>query len=297
MNSAAAGYLIQSDPSQLSVETWSTWTLPFMNRTSAQLQYRDKLREALMCLKGTGALQATHTTQQATRGPDVENLLFYNVGASTFRHLAKDALRFERRNAPPPVAPTPIDFEAKHHTRYEVMGGNHSPFPYANAHALVAGADIDCTSSKQTRDVAGLWRSFKTAMVISTESAQIEGNSFSVQFILSAPAGHRFNLSNVVKPLTDALISALHSYEGIQLEEVTSRVSACLMCTPHIGRALLLDRRTALLGPRAVPHLRNKGLQWSPADDGLIACEILRETSQEDSSIEVRARLFSVPTV
>lgn len=297
MNSAAAGYLIQSDPSQLSVESWSTWTLPFMNRTSAQSQYRDKLREALMCLKGNGVLQATYTTQQATRGPDVENLLFYNVGASTFRHLVKDALRFERRNAPLPLAPAPLDFEARHHTRYEVKGGNRLPFHYTNAHALVARADIVCASSMQTRDVAGLWRSFKTAMVISAGLAQIKGNSFSVQFVLSAPARHRFNLSSVVKPLTDALISALHSYEGTQLEEVASRVSACLTCTPHIGRALLLETRTALLGPRSVPHLRSKGLQWSPADDGLIACEILRESSQEDSSIEVRARLFSAPTI
>src|SRR5258708_6969560 len=132
MNTAPAGYLIHSDPCQLSVETWSTWALPFMNRTPAQSQYRNELREALMRLRADGMLHATHTSQHIPRGPDVENLLFYNVGASAFRHLAKDALRFERRNAPPPKALARLDFEARHHMRYEVKGAKHSPFHHTH---------------------------------------------------------------------------------------------------------------------------------------------------------------------
>jgi hypothetical protein len=293
MNTAPAGYLIHSDPCQLSVETWSAWALPFMNRTPAQSQYRNELREALLRLRADDVLHATHTSQHNPRGPDVENLLFYNVGASTFRHLAKDGLRFERRNALPPEAPTRLDFEARHHTRYEVKGAKHSPFHYTNADAFVASADIVYIASRQVRDLAGLWRSFKTSMVINAGSTPFKGKSFSVQFTISAPARHRFNLTDVVKPLTDAFISALHCYQGVQLEEVVSRVSVCLRCSPHMVRELLLDMRSALLGPRAVPHLRGKGLQWSPADDGLIACEVLRETPLGDGSIEIRGRLFS----
>jgi hypothetical protein len=279
------------------VETWSTWALPFMNRTPAQEQYRKTLREALMSLRPDGVLHATHSSLHVHRGSDVENLLFYNVGASAFRTLAKDALRFERRNAPPPTPPARLDFEARHHIRYEVKRAEHSLFHHTNADALVASTGADCMASRQLRDLAGLWRLFKTGMVISAGSTLLQGNSFSVQFTISAPERHRFNLTDVVKPLTDAFISALHCYEGVHLEEVACRVSTFLNCPPQIARELLLDSHSALLGPRAVPHLRAKGLQWSPADDGLIACEIIRDTSPADGSIEVRGRLFSAPTL
>jgi hypothetical protein len=295
MTTAPANYLIHPDPSRLSVEAWTKWALPFDKHTPVQLQYRNELRTALMGLRAENLLHATHTSQHARRGPDVENLLFYNVRAAAFRHLAKDALRFERRNAPPPAAPEPLDFEARHHVRYEVRTTRELPFHYTTADACVASARTVCTEAKQVKDLAGLWRSFKSAMVGNAGATGLERNSFSIQLTISAPLRYRFNLTSIVKPLTDAFISALHCYRGEQLDEVVRRVSLCLTCAPDTIRELLLDTRSALLGPRAVPHLRDKGVQWSPADDGLIACEILRETSPADSAIEVRGCLFSAP--
>jgi hypothetical protein len=73
-------YWIQSDPCHLFVEAWSSWAMPFMNRTTVQSQYRNDLREALMRLTPSGVLTATHTSQHGPREPDVENLLFYIVG-------------------------------------------------------------------------------------------------------------------------------------------------------------------------------------------------------------------------
>lgn len=293
MSTAPANYLIHTDPSRLSVEAWTKWALPFDKHTPVQLQYRNELRTGLMGLRGETLLHATHTSQHAPRGPDVENLLFYNVRAAAFRHLAKDALRFERRNAPPPPAPNPLDVEARHHVRYEVRATGESRFHYTTADACVASARTVCTATRQIKDLAGLWLSFKSAMVGNAGSIRLEANSFSIQLTISAPARYRFNLTSIVKPLTDAFISALHCYQGEQLDEVVRRVSLCLTCGPDAIRQL--DTRSALLGPRAVPHLRAKGVQWSPADDGLIACEILRETSPADSAIEVRGCLFSAP--
>jgi hypothetical protein len=297
MNAGPSGYWIRSDPCRLFVEAWSSWALPFMNRTAVQSQYRDDLRQALSGLTPGGGLTATHTSQYGPRAPDVENLLFYNVGTSVFRPLAKDGLQFQRTNAPPPEAPTRLDFEARHHVRYEASGTNRSPFHHTNADAVIASANASCVAPTQIRDLADLWRSFKTAMVMDADSAQLTGRSFAVQFTILAAARHRLNLTDIVKPLTDAFTSALHCYQGVQLEEVVNRVSARLRCPSHTAHALLLDTRAALLGPRAVPHLRGDGLQWSPADESLIGCEILRETSQGDTSIEIRARLFSASTL
>jgi hypothetical protein len=290
------GYLIRSDPGKSFVETWSEWPLPFMNRTPAQSRYRDDLRNAITHLKAGSVLHATHTSRSSSRGPDLENLLFYNIGVSVFRGFAMDVLRFERKKALLPETPARLDFEAQHHVRYEVTGREGSPFHYTAADTLVASAGIVCSAPQQVRDLACLWRSFKTAMVIDARRTGLIGSSFAVQFTISAPPRHRFNLTGIVKPLTDAFVSALHWYRGVQLEEVVNRVSGCLACPPMTARELLLDTRSALLGPRAVPYLRSNGLQWSPADDGLIACQLIRKTSPGDSSIEIHGSLFAVPS-
>lgn len=295
MSTAAGSYLIHSDP--LSVEAWTAWALPYDRHTPAQLQYRHELRTALMRLRPDSVLHATHTSRPAPRAPDVENLLFYNLRSAVFRRLAKDALRFERRNAPPPEAPRPLDFEARHHVRYEIKATNQPPLHHMVDDARVASAVTICKTAKQIKDVAGLWRSFKTAMVGDATSTRLPGDSFSLRLTISAPAQHHFDLAKVVKPLTDAFISALHCYSGEQLEEVATRVSLRLACPPDEIRELLLDTRSALLGPRAVPHPWRKVVQWSPADDGLVACEILRETSPGDSAIEVRGCLFGAASL
>jgi hypothetical protein len=276
----------------LFVEAWSLWALPFMNRSAAQSQYRDDLRQSLRQLTPGDVLAATHTSPHGPRAPDVENLLFYNVGSSVFGPLAKDGLQFRRINGPPPEAPTTLAFEPRHHVRYEVTEISRSQFHHTRAGALIASANATCDVPTQLRDLAGLWRSFKTTTVMGGGSTQIAGTSFAVQFTIKAPARHRLNLTDIVKPLTDSFTSALHSYQGDQLDEVVNRVSARLRCPSRTAHALLVDSRAALLGPRAVPHLRGDGLQWSPADENLIGCEIRREALQEDMPVEIRACLF-----
>jgi hypothetical protein len=296
MSGAPPSYFIHLDACRSSVDAWTAWALPFRDRrTLVHSQYCRELQEALACLKADGSLRATHTSQRESRAPDVENLLFYNVGVSAFRHLAQNALRFERKNAPPAEPSTGLGFQARHHVRYEVDGTGQSHSTYMASSACVASSSALCTAAKQVKDVHCLWRAFKTAMICETAPPRLDSNSFSLHLTLSAPARHRLNLADIVKPLTDAFISALHCYQGERLDEVVSRISLRLACSPDTVRELLLDARSALLGPREVPYLRDKGVQWSPADDGLIACEILRETPPGDGSIEVRGRVFSAP--
>jgi hypothetical protein len=296
MSGGSPGYFIQLNTCRSSVDAWTAWALPFRDRrTAVHSQYCRELQEALACLKADGSLRATHTSLRESRAPDVENLLFYNVGVSAFRHLARSALRFERRNAPPVETSTDLGFEARHHVRYEVDRTGQSHPDYTASGACVASSSALCTAAKQVKDVHGLWRAFKTAMVCKAASPRLDRSSFSLQLTISAPARHRLNLADIVKPLTDAFISALHCYQGQRLDEAASRISLRLACPPDTVRELLLNARVALLGPREVPYLRDKGVQWSPADDGLIACEILRETPPGDGSIEVRGRVFSAP--
>jgi hypothetical protein len=268
-------YYVQHRPQERCVEAWSAWRLPFDGLKPPQVAYRAELRRALGCLKANGALRAIYTSPQPVAGsdPDLENVLFYNVGTSAFRDTAKLILRFERRFGPVPHPPVEQDFVPRHHVSYQVS----DCIEAAPIGSKIAEASVICREAHELKDLAGLWRAFKTAMTCPGNT--LHKGPFALHLVISAREGQSFNLAEVVKPLADAFISALHAYEGRQLDAVVTRLSSRLECAPELVRDLLLQRRTAALGGRAVPHLRGAGLQWSPSDDLLVAGEVVRETT------------------
>src|SRR5262245_46133260 len=117
LNSA---YYIQSDQLGSWIEAWSVWHLPFMHLSTDQRRYKFDLGKAVEKLTGQGVLRATYTSRDTRRSPDLENVLFYNVGPARFKNAAVDVLRFERRFDAPPEMPLSPGFEATHHVRYQI---------------------------------------------------------------------------------------------------------------------------------------------------------------------------------
>ena len=210
---------------------------------------------------------------KVTRNLDTENVLFYNVGAAPFRNVATRILRFDRIRASPPASPSLLAFEPRHYVRYqrETRGNT---FQYVEGPKLAHCLPVVLGSISEIRDktkLPRLWWLFKRAVVKATGATWSPRDPFAVQLHISGPAKCRLNLADVVKPLMDGFISALHHYEGNQLDDVAGRISILLKHPIQYVRRFLLDDRNALLGPRAVPHLYGDGLQWSPADHHLIA--------------------------
>jgi hypothetical protein len=249
-----------------------------MNLTATQFQFRDELRRAIVGLRANGILEAIYTSPGGRRAPDVENILFYNVGTSVFREVGKRVLRFTRKSAPVRDVPAGLSFGPCYHVRYQV-GGTETSLPDAGAGAAVR-AQIVCRRLKELKELPALWKAFRAAMISIAETSGESSDPFTLRMVISAPKSCRINLAEVMKPLADAFISALHRYQGEQLDEIVSRLSIQLSSSPEDVRQLLLRVRATVLGPRAVPHLRARGLQWSPADDLLAAGEFVRETSE-----------------
>lgn len=288
---STGGYLIRPDPAGSFVEAWSAWHLPFEPRQAPQLEYRAQLRDAIARLRAGEGLTATYICPSVVPGLDVENVLFYNVGTSVFRNVTKRALRFARISAIPPAPPVPLDFDARHYVRYRLVTPE-APSCNAAVRPAVAQAQIILRDVGEMKSLANLWQSFKVAMIPGAGTESLIGKPFEVWLVISAPA-QRPPLVEVMKPLIDAFISALHSYQGAQLDAVTDRLSARLAIAPDLARSLLLHAETAVLGPRAVPYLRGDGLQWSPADDLLVAGELRLETVEGDGPIAIDGRVFA----
>lgn len=282
-------FCIQSDQHRSFVEAWTAWHLPFMKLTPAQQHYRACLRGGIASLAADG-MRATYASRIVTRNLDTENVLFYNVGAAPFREVAKQSLRFERSDAVPPPRRA-LAFEPLHYVRYQAEKRS-TPFEYVEGEKLAHCLPLALAAFKEIRELPRLWWLFKRAIEKTANAAWPPSDPFVVQIHISAPAHNRLNLADVVKPVMDGFISALHHYEGSQLDVVAGRIADLLDAPIPEVRSLLLEDRSALLGPRAVPHARGEGLQWSPADHLLIAGEVLRDVSPDDQLVQVRGSLF-----
>ncbi|MGC1411207.1 MAG: hypothetical protein WA864_19975 [Acetobacteraceae bacterium] len=282
---ASTGYLIKTSPHQ--VEAWSAWALPFVHLSTEQSCFREMLRDAIGCLDPCSGLRATYSTVQP-RGPDLENLLFYNVGSHPFAKVGKDRIRFERLVE----SPLTMNDQLLHHVCYRIEGEG-TLFLATNGTCLAeSSADFPLTLVGNEL-IARLWKEFKKNLhVLGARSSSV--GRFAAQIALKAPAERR--LDTKMKRLLDAFLSALHSYSGNQLEDVVRRLASVLHETDQkLLRDLLCDPRLAILEPRRTPHLRAATLQWSPADDRLVAAEIIRVPAAANGPMSARARLFGLP--
>jgi hypothetical protein len=283
-------YLVRANPAGQAVEAWSAWRLPFDHLAPAQVSYRAELSSALRALGPGAVLHASCVSPVVTPAVDAENLIFYNVGAAAFQFLGSGALRFERVVAGPPLPPSPVAFMPSHYGHYSITSGDPVWLHTVQGRQMAGCGGVDCP---RLEHVPTVWRVMKPAMIALPGALWAPRDPIAVRLGISAAASVKLSLPALVKPLMDGFVSALHSYEGEQLDEVAARLGAQLVEPTAVVRALLEQATAAVLGPRAVPHFRGPSLQWCPADDRIIAGEVVREPWQgADGGCTVRGTVF-----
>src|SRR3712207_5375675 len=97
-----ATYLVV--PGLHSVEAWSTERIRFPP-VGWQTEFRDRLAGAIGVMDiPPGAVLHAEYASGSRDLCDVENVLFYNIGARPFAQAARSGLRFERRFDLPPAS-------------------------------------------------------------------------------------------------------------------------------------------------------------------------------------------------
>ena len=281
---------MRANPAGRAVEAWSAWRLPFDRLTPAQLAYRAELSSALRSLGPAGVLHATYISSVVTPAVDAENLLFYNVGATAFQFLGSRALRYERVVGGPPPAPCRVSFTPSHYVHYSITSDDPAWLHTRQGRQMAGCAVADCP---RLNHVPSVWRAMKPCLVATPGAAWAPRGAIAVRLGISAAPSVQLSLPALVKALTDGFVSALHSYQGMQLDEVATRLGTQLGEPAAVVRALLEQASAAVLGPRAVPHLRASSLQWSPADDRIMAGEVIREAWHgSERGFTVRGAVF-----
>jgi hypothetical protein len=188
------------DTADDAVKVWSSRPLSFDNKPPWQRQLVQELREAIteLHLERDSALHGTFATEDAG-GFDIENRLFYNVGAGAFPELPR-AIVFERLYAVPEPAPgKPLDqypyFAAYAAASLEVG------FRYWRACELIARfdrIDVERVTGGQTSRL--VWHAMRRAGDAVTIVPGVPAiRRFGIDLTLHLPPGTTVKPANVVK--------------------------------------------------------------------------------------------------
>jgi hypothetical protein len=270
-------------PSAGVVEAWSQIRLPF-EPTGDALRFRTALREALSGLMATGreGLRAefASTSQDFV---DVENVLFYNVGAISFAHADRSVLLFERSGE---VPSSPNGSGASpHFHRYEVsVEPSWRHWVEADVAADFGPTPIPALASLTS--MAGIWHAVRSGSV--GESRAGSGYQLGLTVDISAP--REVHLASVMKPLIDGVIAAFHAHDGSDGAELAQRVADSLSLNPGEVRSLLDASERAVLGRRRLLWRRGAGVQWNPGDD-LLRAALIRATTHAGTGWSIAGRI------
>lgn len=275
------------------VELWSVRRLPF-EPTGWMKQLRGELREAIRSLpiQADAILHATYASSE-DRFVDVENVLFYNVGTGCFARVGSLGLRFERVFASAPKSPRVLDGSTLHHHLYETVARN-GAFHHWERRETLASWAVPSIPLRPQPSAALVWLRTKIEGSIKTYGESISYEGFGMTLTIHQPPGKALNLTAVIKPLLDGVIAALHSHDGSALEDVSNRLAGKLAASPRTVARALMDTRNASLGQRRLVHPFQQFVQWNPADDRLVAADIVVDRNTSERPWSLSGELFMV---
>lgn len=255
------------------VEAWSTKRLPFEPK-GWLLSLRAELRGAVSSLHNApdSVLAAMYGSPEAG-ACDVENVLLYNVGPRAFAVIAAHGLRLERSYIcpEPPVA---LDGVARHYVRYAPSPVTAGFEAWTRGSVLAEWSRIPMPELTEATKPARVWYAMAKAEIDVATTVE-DQQPFGLCLLLEVPPGGRIAPAKIVKPLIDGTIAALHCHDGSTLAELSRRLSAQISVHPETIGMMLVDDRSAVLGPRRLLWARAESVQWNPADDRCLAVEVL----------------------
>lgn len=265
------------------VEAVSRVRLPFEPRGWLVDFQRDLAQACRTLTAGPGQVLHAVYSSADRRLSDIENVLSYNLGTGALRAAATHGLILERSFAASPTAP--------HHYRYELVLGS-APWRCWRSSQLLAALTMDAPLSLFTEPKAGRWWLAARRGEVTAHSNRSEPpEAYALSITVSPPARWRGNLSGLIKPLTDGIVSALHNHVG-SVDHITDRASSIdLTLTTGELTALLARTGPAPLGAVRLLTPRGAGVQWQPADDRIVALDVRITSGAAPGTVEARAHL------
>lgn len=275
------------------VSIWSTDRLPFQPK-GWKLALREDIKAALLSTLSSNPSSGLYAALMSpdSRSFDMENVLFYNVGTGIFSPLCRNSICFERFIGPLPKQST-SDNAMRYLCEYQMIPVSNTFHYWRPEDTLAEWKEIPIPSLKGELKPHTFWYAMKKAGIANHTDQCIPIRDIGLSLRIQAPKNNSVNLAAVMKPLIDGVISSMHWESQIPSTHVLNYLSMVLN-EPSERIAELLSRpKGAVLGPRPLVHPFQRGIQWNPADDALVAVQITFEPCQSDNRWLLSGSLFT----
>ncbi len=270
------------DASDCRVDAWAARRLPF-EPDGWMADYRAALRAAVGRLEPSdGRLYGAYSSPDQSRC-DVENVLLYNVGLSSFSRSVNKAIVVERFfDMPPDDQDERSGF--LHHHQYRCD----REVPFLDWITVASWPEAPIMLPLRIEQV---WAALRNSVVV-LDGRDHTRDRLSIEMVVHRPATPSPpTLLSMLKVLIDGAISTLHGHDGTDLAEVAGRVAARLGSGPAGVATMMMDPKTAVLGTRRLLWPFRSFVQWNPADDQLVRVSL---ESQSASTWSVSGRIRGV---
>lgn len=249
--------------SDRSVDVWLDRRFPF-DPTGHMRTLRTQVREAirgLRCPPGS-VLCATYSSADESFC-DVENVLVYNVGPSVFAGSSRRGLRLVRNWTAAGASPLGRSFA--HHHRYCFTDPPEKP-----AALDAAEFSFDLASLSTSTKPHEIW--WRATSARPASATPIRGR-FALHVELGTPTP-LLNVANIIKPLLDGVVCAMHAESQVDAEAVGRLSRASTWDVAEISKRLSAPPNP-ILGSRRLLHHYRDFVKWDPADDLCDDCTVL----------------------
>lgn len=230
--------------------------------------FKSRLRTAIqmMLANEQSILDAQYAEINNKRFYDLENVLIYNLGTSTFKHLCLYGIRFSDMD-------NPLDFCSEHnikthkhiyyYRRTDVRENISSKFDLSLPIVKWDSAEFDV---HEKNSPFKYWKAMQNAKLHNSKSYD-SVDSFALMIGLYLPKN--MNVINLIKPLIDGVVSAFHGKN-----EMMHRTYA-EFCQKHNYLETRQNSEWVFpLGNREYIRKKGDSFIWNPADDKLRAAVI-----------------------
>ena len=200
---------------------------------------------------------------------DVENVLFYNLGTSSFKKLDTKGVWFSLERG-----------ANSHNKKYVHEYSFIDSFEEIKEEIIAEWSNVIIEKPTTTRKPLDYWLSFKQSNSIKTSCFNYS-EEFGLNIEISKPKNEVLNIINIQKPLLDGIIAAFHEATNIDKEIIEYIVSKTQYSSEEIAK-FVSDNEIAVLPQRDVIQKYREGIKWNPQDEKCIDVRIIvRETDDK----------------
>lgn len=189
---------------------------------------------------------------------DVENILFYNIGTSSFKETSSNGIIFEY---PDKILQSSEGLNNEYIYRIINEEEYHSSF----VDEKVCDFEFVMDNIDANMKPHNYWYAFHRGMVKCYTNINNKTDYFGIDMQIHTPKSF-YNLTSLIKPMLDGIISALHyelRFDMTGIERLSEKLNLRVNETIE-----LLERRSysILEGRRLLAKYRN-GIKWNPEDE------------------------------